>query len=967
MVGLKRGRMVLGLLVDALEGTYQSTVLAGAADAAAEADATLLCVAGGALSLKHPTARNAVYELVGQHNLDGLLVMTGALANIVGHEAIDHFIAPFRSMPICSIAAPIVGAINVLVDNERGMRDAMAHLVDESGCRQIAFIRGPTGNAEAQERFRVYREELQARGLDDSDALVVEGDFTQSAGAAAVLELFDRRNVRPDAIMAADDLIALGVLQALGDRSIRVPDEVAVMGFNDIEEARFASVPLTTVRQPLYEQGKHAVRAMMAALGGRPPAGPVVLPTELVKRRSTKGFEPSESSGVRVLSERRASGPDWAETFADAFASRRAGAIAEMEHALLVRAARSGNAWAAHLVDAFTQELAGESGVFVGAVRETVRASLDANAGSHGWQDVISILRREALPCLARDRDDRLRAENLWQVARLTIAELVERAQVHQRLQAEGWARSLGQTTGALISSFDLLSLVQAMAQQFPRLRIASCYLSLFDDADTSQAELLLAYDSRRPDLHLENRVRFLARELAPPEILPPERRAFVIQPLFFQEYRLGFAIFEYGPREGIIYEALRDQISASLKGAMLVAEVIEKDRERDLLIRDLEERARQLERAYKALQAGQRRLLVSETMASIGQMTARVRPLEELFGDVLAQLTGLLGGEDAFIAVVSSAPNATSPSMFPEPDGRPGLHLQAGVGRFATLDPRAVLTNAQQELVRGAYRSTCTATNAHGVAVPLQAGGEALGVLYLAREGTTDHELELLATFSTQATVAIQNAQLYQMAALDPLTEVHARRFFDQWLPREVQGAGTARRPLTVLMIDMDQMKRINDTGGHLAGDRALVTVGKVLREATRDHDVIARYGGDEFAVILPNTDASGAEVVGLRILDLARQQRIPVIDAPLRCSVGASTLLAPPPPATSVLPIPSDDLRAVAEGIVRRADEALYEAKSRGGACFAHREAVWLHPSTGLSGSTDSGKEPSGEIAQK
>src|SRR5690606_22120134 len=108
-------------------------------------------------------------------------------------------------------------------------------------------------------------------------------------------------------------------------------------------------------------------------------------------------------------------------------------------------------------------------------------------------------------------------------------------------------------------------------------------------------------------------------------------------------------------------------------------------------------------------------------------------------------------------------------------------------------------------------------------------------GMLYLERSNVDEHELELLATFSTQATVAIQNAQLYQMAALDPLTEVHARRFFDQWLPREVQGAFTGRRPLSVLMVDMDQMKRINDTGGHLAGDQALVTVGKVLREATR------------------------------------------------------------------------------------------------------------------------------------
>jgi len=102
-------------------------------------------------------------------------------------------------------------------------------------------------------------------------------------------------------------------------------------------------------------------------------------------------------------------------------------------------------------------------------------------------------------------------------------------------------------------------------------------------------------------------------------------RKSYIFAPLFFNNQRLGFALFEMGPRQGIIYEALRDQISAAIKGAMLVQEVVEKNREREQLLNALEKRATELEEAYVALKENQQKLLASEKTASIGRLTASI------------------------------------------------------------------------------------------------------------------------------------------------------------------------------------------------------------------------------------------------------------------------------------------------------------------------------------------------------
>jgi diguanylate cyclase (GGDEF)-like protein len=807
-------RPTLGLLVDSLEEAYQNAVLAGVAAAAVEHDANLLCFAGGVLRSPHRfgAQRNAIYEIAGPENIDGLLVMSGTLGNHVGLAELVRFCERFRPLPMCSIAVALPGVSSVLVDNATGMRDAIVHLLEAHGHRRIAFIRGPEANEEAERRYRVYRDVLAERGVPLDPELVAVGHFQQESGKAAIDVLFGERGLLPQAIVAASDSMALGAIDALAARGLRVPEDVAVVGFDDVEEARFSAAPLTTVRQPLEQQGRRAAELLLSQIGGRKAPEQVVLHTELV-----------------------------------------------------------------------------------------TRSSCGCPRGVPKPED-------------------------------LSLLEEAIRSQAEQRLNVQRWARALAETGEALLTTFDVGLLARVAAEQFPQLGIESCFLSLYrgEHPPFERSRLVLAWERRgeQPD-HAGTR-SFASRQLAPAGILPLGRRhTFVIEPLFFKTDQLGFALFEMGPPEGVIYEALRDQISGALKGALLVQQVVEKDRERQRLLRYI---------------------------VDVTPDMHRVQPLEDLFGNILGQVTGLLGA-------VESAPAPHSPGSIPPPPEAEGflgmveedgeLEIKASTPLFAgktrlegALDARGI------ERVTDALSSGRIQIDVLSTIVPLRVGETTLGLIYLDRPAVSNQDVELLEIFSNQATAAIQNTQLYEMAALDPLTGVHARRFFEQWLRREVKTALRSQQPVSLIMLDMDGMKLINDSSGHLAGDQALSTVGKVLRQACRENDVIGRYGGDEFAVVLPQTTSEGAQLVALRILELLDDKQVLSADGqrlPIRSSLGVSTLMPHRfAPGELGQLVASRYFQQVATAVIQRADEALYEAKKRGGARLCVGAATsWLPPS--------------------
>lgn len=556
----------LALLVDWLEDEYQNTVMRGALDAARDRGLQLVSFSGGVLDspARDGIRRNKIFELAAPESVNGVIVLGGTLGNHSGPERLGVYCKRFAPLPQCCIGIRLPDMPSVLVDNEVGMREAITHLIKVHDRKHIFFVRGPSVNEEAESRFGVYKRVLQEHGLPFEEQLNYVGDFQPGAGYDAICQAIDQ-GITFDAVVAANDSMAMGALRALAERGRHVPNDVAVTGFDDVEEARYLDPPLTTVRQPLYEQGREAVRLMVALMQGDKQASDVLLRTELVTRRSC-GCLGAESQVSRV-------DPEMTFSFEAQLIQRRSVVLAD-----LVRSARATfgglkSGWEGRLLNAFVDELnLSPVGAFLASFSELLGQAFRTENPLEAWHDVLSTLRRHTLGMLTGDPIRARRAEDAFHAARRLTSNVVERGQAAKRIDAERLTRRMARAGAALIATFDEQALFQACREQIPDLGVTAVYILRYLEKRPEHVELAFGYDAMNPDLVVPPAELVFPWRRLLPQAIKEERSsdALVVEPLFFRDYSIGYAVFGFGPRNGTLYESLRDQISAALYGARL-------------------------------------------------------------------------------------------------------------------------------------------------------------------------------------------------------------------------------------------------------------------------------------------------------------------------------------------------------------------------------------------------------------
>jgi len=275
--GLAGGRTLsIGVVTQTISSPFYGEALHGIEDHLESKGYIPLFVSGH----WHEAEERKAIEALLSRRVDGLIVLAGRISN----PALQAYA---KTVPMVVVGRDLKGPqlFSFGFDNRAGGLLATRHLI-ECGHLRIAFIAGDRAHEDALEREAGYRDALAQAGIAFDPALVVKGDFTESGGLQAVNQLLDGR-VPFTAIFAANDQSAIGAALGLYRRQVRVPDDVSLVGFDDVAPAKFSIPPLTTVRQSVYEMGSQAATAVLALVGGTTPE--VALPQpQLVPRESTR-------------------------------------------------------------------------------------------------------------------------------------------------------------------------------------------------------------------------------------------------------------------------------------------------------------------------------------------------------------------------------------------------------------------------------------------------------------------------------------------------------------------------------------------------------------------------------------------------------------------------------------------------------------------------------------------------------
>ncbi len=273
-----RKTRVIGLLLNNLHNDFFVPLLNGVEAVVRQKGYNLI------VATYHANSRDHMQPPIGPHNTDGLLVFSDGLMdddlaslNSKGFPMVLVHRTPPADVPIPSVTVENVEITRVLVD----------HLIKVHGKKRILFLRGPVHQEDSARREAGYRAALQQNGIPIDDNLILNGDFERDVAYTVMNEFLGKnKHIAFDSVFTGDDDAAIGVLKSLHEHSVRIPDDVAVIGFDDLGFAPFLNPPLTTVRAPTERVGKIATERLFGLLENHPSEEVIILPTEIIFRRS---------------------------------------------------------------------------------------------------------------------------------------------------------------------------------------------------------------------------------------------------------------------------------------------------------------------------------------------------------------------------------------------------------------------------------------------------------------------------------------------------------------------------------------------------------------------------------------------------------------------------------------------------------------------------------------------------------
>lgn len=542
---MSRRKVIALMMANAgLGGDYQGALRTGAERRCAEAGVDLWVYSGRTDWEPHGPREGLIYELIDANRVDGVILAGAVISCFLDLPQTHARLKELCPVPMCSTGYLLHGVPSIVVDNAAGMSQVVEHLAGHHRLRHFAFIAGPQGHEESEERLRATGSVLAAHGLDLPPEAVIYGNFSQQSGAEGMRELVHRLPELTAVVVANDDMAA-GALKTLADLGIPCPSRIAVVGFDDAVSARICSPTITTVRQPVHQMGVLAAESIIAQWQNKPWPAVTTLRTEIVARQSC-GCDPIR--GPRLQGAGR---QDCFSRFCDETDALLAGLVGE-----------ESAAWSRELWRAVDAECQGKAGALRSALQRLLDSVSQPDAQLFDLQRVIDCLRSaHAEPSSGIDLDE------VFHDAVLQIGYAMQRRETLQRFKDAYVVEELRINWRRMGTSLSFDTLGKVLVRELPRFSVQNAIVSVYPPGDFKQL-IPVACLIGGVQVMLPNQP-YLARELTPagvPRI--PHRCTLAIMPLTFEHEPLGVAVLEIPAQEA--YHMLRDQIGSAIKTVRL-------------------------------------------------------------------------------------------------------------------------------------------------------------------------------------------------------------------------------------------------------------------------------------------------------------------------------------------------------------------------------------------------------------
>lgn len=571
----KKDRPRVALLLSQLVGRYSEVLWPAAVEAAEQKDVDLLILPGETPRSPYgfEYQNGVIYDLLTARNCDALIIAAGTLCNYMSTDEFNRYFRRFQKFTAVTLGMKMPGLPAVLVDNRAGVLETVNHLAGHHGYERIAYVSGSDSNAEARDRKDAFLEGLKKNGLRMNPELMYQGDFSSHSGKQAMQHFLKSLGSNLDAVVCANDDTAMGVLDVLEEKGIRVPRDMAVAAFDNIEEVRFHPYcPLTTVSQPIREQAFEAMNMVLDLLDGKKVPESVVLPTKLVVRSSCGCL----SESIELADETAAQEP-----------KTRTPKTVKPSHLLFDNETDRKKAmeWSDKILAEFERPERSPEHIrsLLLELNQAMTRDIRENRDVTLWQSVVTLA---LIRAGERETGRKLALCQEWvQEARVLVGEKMQLQQAQLRLQNNTRLGILmNRVVQNLIANLTVDDLMNTVASEFPLLGIRRCFVSLYpkpvnrDRADSDwviprEIGLVMAYNEYgRLPLRLKS-VRYQTMDILPREFFDADRRVnLILLPLFFREEQFGLLVMELGWRLGLIYGTLQMQLSTALKAAGLSA-----------------------------------------------------------------------------------------------------------------------------------------------------------------------------------------------------------------------------------------------------------------------------------------------------------------------------------------------------------------------------------------------------------